>query len=145
MMKYYYPAIFEPAEVGYVLTIPDIEGCFTQGDDFAECMYMAHEVIGCMLEDVEEKAYPAPSKITDIDLSSYAPGSFTSYVTFDKDRYDRDTNKIKVAREAAGLNVKQLAELLHAPYATVSDWNTGRRTPPVWLQDLIVEKIQNTI
>lgn len=146
-MKYYYPAVFEPAknDTGFIITIPDIEGCFTQGDDMEECMYMAHDVIGCMLEDVEEKDYPAPSNIKDIDLSEYDPDSFVTFVTFDKEQYDRDKNSIKAAREEAGLNIKQLAELLKAPYATVVDWNNGRRKPPVWLQNLIVEKIQNSI
>lgn len=145
-MKHYYPAVFEPAtnDKGYVVTIPDIEGCFTQGDSIEECMWMAHEVIGCMLEDVEEKNYPTPNNIKNIDLSEYAADSFVTFVTFDKEQYDRDTNLIKSAREEAGLNIKQLAELLKAPYATVVDWNNGRRKPPAWLQSLIVEKIQNT-
>ncbi|WP_172837357.1 type II toxin-antitoxin system HicB family antitoxin, partial [Selenomonas sp. oral taxon 126] len=31
-MKHYYPAVFETAEEGgYTVTIPDIEGCFTEG------------------------------------------------------------------------------------------------------------------
>ena len=51
-------------------------------------------------------------------------------------------NRIKEARIKAGLNIKQLAELLKAPYDTVRDWNSGRRKPPVWLQDLVIEKIQ---
>ena len=108
-------------------------------------MFMAHEAIGCMLEEVEEKDYPAPGNIKSIDLNEYAPDSFVTFVTFDKEQYDRDTNLIKSAREEAGLNIKQLAELLKAPYATVVDWNNGRRKPPIWLQNLIVEKIQNSI
>ena len=146
-MKHYYPAVFEPKKVGegFVITIPDIRGCHTQGDNMEECMFMAHEAIGCMLEDVEEKDYPIPGNIKSIDLNEYAPDSFVTFVTFDKEQYDRDTNLIKSAREEAGLNIKQLAELLKAPYATVVDWNNGRRKPPVWLQNLIVEKIQNSI
>ncbi len=49
---------------------------------------------------------------------------------------------LKEARLRAGLNIKQVAELIGAPYATVVDWNNGRRTPPEWLQRLIVEKIE---
>jgi len=145
-VKYYYPAVFERKKnsQGFVITIPDIHGCHTQGDDMEECMWMAHEAIGCMLEDVEEKDYPQPSKIKDIDLGGYEPDSFITFVTFDKEQYDRDTNLIKAAREEAGLNIKQLAELLQAPYATVVDWNNGRRKPPLWLQNLIVEKIHSS-
>ena len=53
-------------------------------------------------------------------------------------------NRIKEARLKAGLNIKQLSDLIKAPYKTVQDWNAGRRTPPVWLQDLIIEKIQSS-
>lgn len=56
----------------------------------------------------------------------------------------QEENRIKEARVKAGLNIKQLSELIKAPYKTVQDWNAGRRTPPVWLQDLIIEKIQST-
>ena len=92
-VKYYYPAVFERKKnsKGFVITIPDIHGCHTQGDDMEECMWMAHEAIGCMLEDVEEKDYPQPSKIKDIDLGGYEPDSFKTSVTFDKEQYNRDT------------------------------------------------------
>ena len=89
-MKYYYPAIFEPAEEGgYCLIMPDIAGCVTQGDDIPEAMYMAHDAIGTMLEDIDEKDYPKPSHVNDIDLSGYEKGSFVSLVCFDKEEYDR--------------------------------------------------------
>ena len=88
-MKYYYPAVFEPVEEGgYVLEVPDVRGCVTQGDDINEAMFMAHDAIGTMLDDVDEKDYPKPSLITDISLSGYEPGSFVSYVCFDKDLWD---------------------------------------------------------
>ena len=33
MRNVYYPAIFHPEDVGgYSVSVPDIEGCFTQGD-----------------------------------------------------------------------------------------------------------------
>ena len=144
-MKYYYPAIFKPMESdpkGHIIHVPDVKGCITQGYNMDECMYMAHDAIGCMLDDVEEKDYPKPSSTNDIDLSNYPAGSFVTLVCFDKDKYDADRNKIKTAREKAGLNIKQLADLLGAPYRTVQDWNNGKRTPPVWLQNLVVEKIE---
>jgi DNA-binding transcriptional regulator YiaG len=51
---------------------------------------------------------------------------------------------IHAMRIKAGLNIKGLAELLHAPYRTVQDWNAGKRMPPKWMQKLIVEKIETT-
>ena len=68
-MTYVYPTIFEPAEEGgYVVTVPDIPCCFTQGDDMADAIFMAEDVIAMMLagyED-EEKPVPEPSRIEDI-------------------------------------------------------------------------------
>lgn len=51
-------------------------------------------------------------------------------------------NPIKEAREKAGLNIKQLSELLGAPYRTVQDWNAGRATPPEWIQRLVIAEIE---
>ena len=56
---------------------------------------------------------------------------------------DRENNPIKYVRKKAGLNIKNLAELLGAPYRTVQDWNAGRRMPLKWVQRLIVEKIES--
>ena len=91
-MRYYYPAVFEPMDNdpnGYVLTVPDVKGCVTQGYDVNEAMFMVQDAIGLMLDEVEEKDYPKPSNYKDIDLSGYEPGAFVSFVCFDKEEYDR--------------------------------------------------------
>ena len=151
-MKYFYPAIFTPKGCGlkgYTLEFPDIPGCFTMGDDMAECKWMAQDAIGLMLDDIDEKDYPAPSKVSDIDLNNlpddYPEGSFVKIVCFDKEKYDADKNPIKTASENAGLNIKQIAELLGAPYNTVKSWFKGTHQPPQWATRLIVEKIQGTV
>jgi len=70
MAKYIYPAIFEPDEEmgGYCVYFPDIEGCYTQGDDFKEAMDMAEDALCLMLYDMEKdgEAIPKPSKARDI-------------------------------------------------------------------------------
>lgn len=38
MNAIFYPAIFHPEESGYSVEIPDIEGCFTQGDTMDEAV-----------------------------------------------------------------------------------------------------------
>lgn len=147
MMKHYYPAIFTPKGdglKGYTLEFPDIPGCFTMGDDVNECLWMAQDAIGLMLDDVDEKNYPAPSKAEDINLSDCPEGSFVSAVCFDKEKYDVDTAKpIKTAGKNTGLNIKQLAELLGAPYRTVQNWFSGKSKPSPWVERLVVEKIYN--
>ena len=44
MNAIFYPAIFHPEETGYSVEIPDIEGCFTQGDTMDEAVRMALHV-----------------------------------------------------------------------------------------------------
>lgn len=143
MAKYYYPAIFQSCEEGgYAVLVPDIQGCVSQGDDLAEAMWMASEAIGSMLEGMDEKDFPKASSVNDIDHSKYE-GSFVTLVEFDKEAYDLSCNPIRAAREKAEMSIKELSDLLGAPYRTVQDWNSGKRTPPEWLQKLIIEKIEH--
>lgn len=68
-MKYVYPVIFEDAEEGgYVVTVPDIPCCFTQGEDMADAIFMAEDVLAMMLAEYEDegKPVPTPSKIEDV-------------------------------------------------------------------------------
>ena len=148
-MKHYYPAIFTPKGdglKGYTLEFPDIPGCFTCGDDMNECMRMAHDAVGIMLEEVDEKDYPMPSNFADIDLSDCLEGSFVAVVCFDKEKYDAgNANPIKAAGERVGLTIKQVAELLGAPYRTVQNWFNGTHQPSPWIERLVVEKIYNSV
>lgn len=46
MAKYVYPAIFTPEEDGkYSINFPDIDGCYTCGDDLADGMNMAQDAL----------------------------------------------------------------------------------------------------
>lgn len=155
-MQHYYPAVFMPGADCYELEFPDVKGCFTMGDDIAECMSMAQDALGLMLEDVEERDYPTPSHIKDVDLKKYPKGSFVSYVCFDKERYDENR---KLSERDAILNaeipirellnrrhmkIKDLANLIGAPYRTTQDWALGNSSPPKWTLSLILDKVIGT-
>ncbi|MDO9399562.1 MAG: type II toxin-antitoxin system HicB family antitoxin [bacterium] len=50
---YKYTAIFEPAEEGgYIVTIPALPGCVTEGDTFEEAQKMAKDAIQCYVESL---------------------------------------------------------------------------------------------
>ena len=85
MEKYSYPVIFEPEEVGYSVYVPDIPGCFTQGDSLEEALEYVQEAIGLMLEDVEPKDYPKASESNVLELEGQ---QFVTMVAFDKLAYD---------------------------------------------------------
>ena len=73
MSKYYYPTIFIPDEElgGFGVVIPDLPGCFSQGDNLLEAAKYAESAIDCWLDGIDEKDYPKPSKVSDIDTSEY--------------------------------------------------------------------------
>lgn len=93
MKRVYYPAVFHPeAAGGYSVSVPDIEGCFTQGETMDEAVEMAQDAIGLMLEDCTE--IPAAS-----DPAAILPeeGDFVAMVPFDALDYKRrhDTRAVK--------------------------------------------------
>ena len=51
-------------------------------------------------------------------------------------------NRIKEARTSAGFTQKRIFELLGIPARTLQDWESGRRTPALWLEDMVVREIE---
>jgi predicted RNase H-like HicB family nuclease len=61
MAKYVYPAIFTPEDVGgYSIRFPDVEGCYTQGEDLADGIIMANDALCMMLYGMEDDGKPLP-------------------------------------------------------------------------------------
>ena len=147
MAKCYYPVIFFPdktasGEETFGAVVPDLQGCLTQGEDLTDAMYWTVDAMGTWLDGLDEKDYPKPSKPSDLDLSEYPEGTIVNVIEFDPDKY---FHTVKYAAKKAGLDIKQTAELLGAPYNTVRNWFIGTRQPAPWIERLIVEKIQNSV
>lgn len=53
MNKIYYPAIFHPEKTGYSVSVPDIDGCFSEGDTLEEAIEMITGAITLCLEDYD--------------------------------------------------------------------------------------------
>ena len=71
MARYVYPAVFVPEEAGgYSVNFPDLEGCFTQGEDLAEGLEMARDVLSLVLMGLEDegKVIPPASRQQDVQL-----------------------------------------------------------------------------
>lgn len=150
MSVYLFPAVFDWSDEDktYYVTFPDLENCFTDGDDIQTAMANASDVLNLMIWVMERDGddIPKPREITDVKAPA---GGFVNLVLADTEAYremmERLNNPIRLAREKAGMTIKQVAELLEAPYRTVQEWNAGRRMPPKWIQRLIVEKIETAI
>ena len=145
-MKVYYPVVFFQDEDGkFVGIVPDLQGCLTQGNDLTAAMYWIKDAIGTWLYDPNEIEFPKPSKIEDIDTSEY-PNAIVNVIEFDFEEWKSSlSNPIRHARQNAGIPLKQLAKLMGAPYRTIKNYDKGKTKPPKWLQNLIVEKIENSI
>lgn len=96
MAKYVYPAVFTPEDGGYIVTFPDFESCYTEGDSLEEAMKMANDVLCLTLYDMEEtgKAIPAPSQIKTVTADEE---SFVSLVRCDTVEYRKyfDNRSVK--------------------------------------------------
>ena len=49
---------------------------------------------------------------------------------------------IKEAREQAGLSRAEMSRLFEIPIRTLEEWDAGRRTPPPYVEKLIIEKLE---
>ena len=87
MTKYAYPAVFTPEGEGYCVNFPDVESCYTCGDNLEHALFMAEDVLALTLYnsyEEEHKPTPKPSAINDIELSD---GEFVNFVRCDTAEY----------------------------------------------------------
>ena len=88
-MKYAYTAVFTPEENGqYSVNFPDLQGCYTSGDDMSDAVYMAQDVLCLALYDLEQDKKPIPktSKPQDIKVTAE---QFISVIAVDTETYRR--------------------------------------------------------
>ncbi len=122
MSKYCYPAIFTLEQKGaFSIVFPDLEGCYTCGDDLTDGIMMAEDVLAFTLYDYERgnKEIPVPSLPEHIRIGE---GQFINYIACDTLVYRKRHNNRAVKKtltipewlnEAAismGLNFSQVLQ-----------------------------------
>ncbi len=93
MSKYVFPAVFTAEEEGgYSVVFPDLESCYTCGDNLADAVLMAEDVLALTLYEYERdgKAIPDPSILSEMTVEN---GSFANYVVADTLGYQKKFNK----------------------------------------------------
>ena len=88
-MKYAYTAVVTPEDSGlFSVEFPDLQGCYTSGEDMADAIYMANDVLCLTLYDLEQEDMPIPkaSSPKDIQISGE---QFTSVIAVDTETYRR--------------------------------------------------------
>ena len=97
-MRYTYTAVFTPEKNGiFSVDFPDLQGCYTSGDDMADAIYMAQDVLNLTLYDFEndKKDIPDATKPQDIKITDE---QFTSVIAVDTDVYRRFYEKKPVKK-----------------------------------------------
>lgn len=51
-------------------------------------------------------------------------------------------SKIKEARMSIGMSRAEMHRVFEIPIRTLEDWDSGKRIPPVWVEKLILEKLE---
>ncbi len=104
-----------------IIRFPDLEDCYTCGDDIVDGLIMAEDVLALVLYGYEKdgRDIPLPSKETDIPLKN---GEFVNYVACDTLEYRKIySNKavkktltipewLNEAATAMGLNFSQILQ-----------------------------------
>ena len=107
MGKYVYPAVFTQEEGGlYSVNFPDLESCYTTGDDLPDAINMAEDVLTVTLYEyeVKKKPIPSPSSVKSIPTED---NEFVSVISADTTEYQRRFNRKSVKKTLSipeGLN-----------------------------------------
>ncbi len=85
MARYTYPAVFTPEEDGgYSVIFPDLEGCYTEGEDLTDAIYMAEDALALILYGYEKDNRTIPNPSQSIGLEE---GQFINYIACDTMEY----------------------------------------------------------
>ena len=86
MARYVYPVVLTPEdEGGYSACFPDLESCYTQGEDLADALEMAADVLCMTLYGLEEAGGDFPEPTGTSALA--AEGRIVSLVSADTMEY----------------------------------------------------------
>ncbi len=116
-MKYVYPAILYSDDGKVGVSVPDLPGCHTFGDDMADALLMAKDAAEMWLWDAENNAEPIPP--TSQMLQS-KPGETITLIAADTDEYRRanDTRAVKKTLSIPSW-LNQMAEKANAPFSQI--------------------------
>ena len=153
-MEYAFPAVFYPDDGGVGVRFYDADW-FTCGNDIADAVEMAEDLLGGRLMEMEQNGeqIPTPTPLSEVYLT---PFQTVRMIYVDTEKYAKELeeqlqrekialseNPIKAICELREWTVKELADFLNAPYSTIQEWNTGKTQPPKWITALIIDKVQS--
>lgn len=96
-MKYVYPAVFTKEDEGYSVFFPDLEGCYTCGDDLEDALRMAEDVLAFTLYDYEKESKEIPEH-SDLKAIEVEDNKFANYIACDTIEYRKMHNNKAVKK-----------------------------------------------
>lgn len=97
MSSLFYPAVFHPEDIGYSVSVPDLDGCFSEGDTLNDAYKMARDAIGLCITDLLENKKDLPEPSAPKALKHDADDSIV-LIEFDLEAYNRKHNSKAVKK-----------------------------------------------
>ncbi|MCL1819890.1 MAG: type II toxin-antitoxin system HicB family antitoxin [Oscillospiraceae bacterium] len=116
-MKYAYPVILYPDDGKIGVTVPDLPGCHTFGDNKTDALFMAKDAIEMWLwyAENERQAIPPPSDVLPLKL-----GETLTLVAADTDEYRRANDNRAVKKTLSIPSwLNSQAEKANAPFSQI--------------------------
>lgn len=88
MEKLFYPTVFHPEQSGYSVSVPDLDGCFSEGDSISEAYNMIFDAIGLYLEELRSSGGTPPVPSNPAAITVEKP-DFITLIEFDRTAYMR--------------------------------------------------------
>ncbi|MEG1442336.1 MAG: type II toxin-antitoxin system HicB family antitoxin, partial [Oscillospiraceae bacterium] len=89
-----YPAVFTKENDKYLVSVPDLSGCHTFGDDLAEAIEMVRDAMSMWLCIAEDKNETIPTPTMNLEIKN----GFMSFVDVDTGEYRRITDNRAVKK-----------------------------------------------
>ena len=116
-MKYVYPAILFSDDGKIGITVPDLPGCHTYGDDMADALFTAKDAIEMWLWDAENKQEAIPDASETLSLE---PGETLTLIAADTDEF-RQANDTRAVKKTLSIPswLNYQAEKVNAPFSQI--------------------------
>lgn len=97
MKNVVFPALFQPDGNTVAVSFPDVPGCLTCGDDYADALACADDALNLLLMHMEDehKSLPVPSDPASIAIQ---PGQVLALVPVDTEAYRRTVSNRAVKK-----------------------------------------------
>ena len=116
-MKYVYPAILYQDDEKIGVSVPDLKGCHTFGDDVPDALLMAQDAISMWLWHAEDNKEEIPTASVGISPKN---GETVTLVVADTDEY-RKQNDTKAVKKTLSIPawLNHQAEKANAPFSQI--------------------------